>query len=145
MALAVKPGYLNPLSMMGKKENGLTMRSPLTRADRKASSVQSLQLQRQTLQNQALLLKSSSDGAGSSQEVQAELEQQMEKVSAQLRTAKAEQARSPETEGADLLRQQAASFDTYAPAAARTESPGLYQLQRDEQGGYKVRFSPFSP
>ncbi|MCI9425858.1 MAG: hypothetical protein HFF30_09915 [Flavonifractor sp.] len=87
-----------------------------------------LQTQRQQLQDQLLLLRSTgTDAAIPSDEVQGVLQDKLDEVSSQLRSAKAE----------------AAAFDRYEPAVP-LPSPGLYEARRT-QGGWHVSFSPYQP
>ena len=90
--------------------------------------VSRLQLQRQQLQDQLLLLRTTgTDAAAVPEEVQEVLQDRLEEVSADLRSAKAE----------------AAAFDRYEPSAPMP-SPGLYEARRTE-GGWQISFSPYSP
>lgn len=143
MSLTVRPGYINPLSTMGQKKSGLTGRDSLTQQGGKADSVQKLQTQRQALQNQILLLKSSSDAGGVSQESQEILEQQVEKVSAELKTAETAEMREVGTADTEPSLMKA-RFDSYEPGGTQVQSPGLYQVERNNENERKIQFFPFS-
>ena len=95
---------------------------------RPPDTVSRLQTQRQQLQDQLLLLRTTgTDTAAVPEEVQEVLQDRLEEVSADLRSAKAESA----------------AFDRYEPSAPMP-SPGLYEARRTE-GGWQVSFSPYSP
>lgn len=91
MPLSVKPGYINPLSMMGQKRNGLSPNNLSAQKDKKESNLQNLQMKQQTLQNQILLLKSTTNGAVGENGSQEVLEKQLEEVTAELRTVKSQE------------------------------------------------------
>lgn len=138
MSMAVKPGYINPLTMMGEKKNN-RIKEPLSQKNAD-HDVQNLQMQRQSLQNQMLMLKSSSDGASLTKESQDAIEQQIEEISTELRTAKSE-AVVDETAVSDTFTNM--TKDLYKKQAEDPASPGLYQIQRNGEDGYEVLYKPF--
>lgn len=126
MSIAVRPGYVNPLATMGQKKNALTAASPLTQQKSKAKdAVQDLQTRQQALQNSVLLLKSSSDAAAGTAEMQEVLQEKLEEIAAELKTAKAQEAQA----AAPLAVRE--KFDRFEEASAQTDSPGIYQMQKD--------------
>jgi hypothetical protein len=140
MSMSVKPGYINPLTTMGQKKNGLTSKTPTSQKD-SSHDVQNLQTQRQALQNQILLLKSTSDGATTTEDTQDALDEQINEISAEIRTAKSQEASetAASTDTSTRL-----NVDLYEEQAEHTDSPDLYQVQRDAEMGYKVLFTPAS-
>lgn len=143
MSMSVKPGYINPLSMMGqnKDQNGF-VKNPLSQPKQgKGYNVQDLQNKQQALQNNILLLKSTSDGASLSGESQEILTEQLEEVQAELNTAKLQEARS--TAETDSKLTARLNFDTYEASARSIESPGLYEVLRDQEKGYQISFHPY--
>lgn len=149
MSLAVKEGYVNPLTMMGQKKNSLTLTQKIP-TQRVSDQVQDLQRKQQTLQNNMLLLKSTTNGAAGTESTQKAIEQQLEEVKTQLSSAKMDQTsaateltakKSVESKGATPHQQ---NYDLYEKNSKTLPSPGLYQLQQDEEKGYRIKFSPFS-
>lgn len=121
---------------------------PITKQG-KADKVAELQTKQQQLQNQMLLLKATgTDSAGATAETQKIVAEELEKVSTELRSAK-----ENSTQAADQVEQAhfdaqpsavKASRDLYEPGKANTASPGIYQIEKDEEQGYKISFSPYS-
>lgn len=140
MSMAVKPGYVNPLTMMKQKKNGEVPKA-LAPQKKEDHDVKVLQTKQQSLQNEILLLKSTSDGASLSKDSQEALEQQVEEITAELKAAKS-QIDSVTEDFASATSKS--NFDLYKKQEEETDSPGLYQLQRDEEEGYKISFTPFS-
>lgn len=138
MSIAIKPGYVNPLTTMGQKKNGLTATSPLTQQkEEKSENVQDLQTRQQALQNHILLLKSTSDGAAGTAESQEVLQDKLEEISTELKTAKTQEAQAIEPQSIKE------NFDKYDMSSKQIESPGLYQVQKDKENNYTILFSPF--
>lgn len=140
MSMSVKPGYINPFTAMGQKKNGLTSKMHTLQKDL-SHDVQNLQTQRQSLQNQILLLKSTSDGAEMTEDTQDALDQQINKISAEIRTAKSQEVSETASSTASSTK---LNVDLYEEQAEHIDSPGLYQIQRGEEMGYKVLFTPAS-
>lgn len=131
--MAVKPGYVNPLSMMGQKKTGLTPVAHAQQKDKKSQDVQDLQTKQQVLQNQILLMKSTSDGAVGTEG----LEQKLEEISTELKTAKSQEVQMTDMPPA---RER---FDRYESVIGESETSGLYKIQQ-EKDKYHVLFFPFS-
>lgn len=112
MALAIKPGYQNPLSMAARKPGGLANQNPQMQPGAKKPSTQDLQMERQSLQNQILLLKGTSDGGAVDPETQKLLEGQMEELSAQIKAAKTQEL-SGDPQQADYRASLKARFDSF--------------------------------
>lgn len=135
MALAVKPGYKNPLTVM-KQKNPRQVPTAITRQkDEKSRDVQDLQTKRQTIQNQILLMKDSTNGAAA--DTQEVLEEKLEEISAELRAAKSQEAQMAGAPAAD------GRFDSYVPSTEEEASSGLYQVRQDGDGIYEILFSPY--
>lgn len=116
---------------------------------RKADKVAELQTKQQQLQNQMLLLKATgTDSAGATAETQKIVAEELEKVATELRSAKGNSAQAVEqVERTHLDTQPSAvkaSRDLYEPEKADTASPGIYQIEKDEEQGYKISFAPYS-
>lgn len=141
MSLAVKEGYVNPLTMMGQKENGLTKASSGAKRE-ETHEVDDLLLKQQALQNQIVLLKSGSSSGGSAK-IQKNLEKQLKEISTELQSAKTEAVSTKGSQEA-LMSAEKQSFDTYEKNAKQTESPGQYQVQGNQEKGFQVSFSPYS-
>ncbi len=139
--MKVKEGYVNPLTMMGQKKNGLTQMQQNWK-QRSRDPVQELTLKQQTLQNQMLLLKSTTNGMGTEQ-TQKVIEKQLEEVNTQLTSAKAEAVEAPpaQEQATSSVRR---NMDVYEKEEGKPASPGLYQLEKEEEEGYRVNFTPFA-
>lgn len=137
MSMAVKPGYVNPLTMMGKKKTLLNPepnQKQNSEKSEKSNDVKDLQTKQQGLQNQILLMKSTTDG---SVETEA-LEQKLEEISAELQTAKSQEVQTVD------LNPPRERFDRYEHVKEQEESYGQYKLQQEEDNNYKVLFTPYS-
>ena len=64
MSMVVKPGYVNPLTMMGQKKTGLTPAVHTQQKGEQKDDVKDLETKQQGLQNQILLMKSTGAEAG---------------------------------------------------------------------------------
>lgn len=121
MPMAVKPGYVNPLTRMGQKKTGVTPSYAQQKKSEKSQDVKNLQTQKQTLQNQILLMKSTSDGMAGTTETQEVLEQKLEEVSVELKTAKSQETRTVD------IKPARERFDWYEHVDDDTESYGFYK------------------
>lgn len=144
MSMKIRPGCVNPLTALDKKAVPKLGHPAAKQADK----VSELQTKQQQLQNQVLLMKASgTDSAGAAAETQKVLEAELEKVSIQLRTAKADTSGAAElVESAQFKGQPSGSRlnrDLYEPERAAA-SPGIYQVERDEEEGCRVSFLPYS-
>lgn len=125
MPIAVKPGYVNPLTMMGQKKTGLMPTYAQQKKSEKRQDVKDLQTQKQSLQNHILLLKSTTDGIAGTTESQEMLEQKLEEISLELKTAKSQESRTADIQPARD------AFDRYEHVEEDTESYGFYEIRRD--------------
>ena len=116
MAIQMRPDYVNPLTMKkAVPKLGQPAAQPAAKQGNQADKVTELQSKQQQLQNQMLLLKATgTDSAGATAETQ--------KIVAAVRPSK----------------------DLYEPEKADAASPGIYQIEKDEEQGYKISFSPYS-
>ena len=150
MAIQMRPDYVNPLTMMADKKAAPKLGQPSTQPitkQGKADKVAELQTKQQQLQN--LLLKATgTDSAGATAETQKIVAEELEKVATELRSVKGSGAQAAEqVEQAHFDAQPSAvkaSRDLYEPEKADTASPGIYQIKKDEEQGYKISFSPYS-
>lgn len=149
MSMQVRPDYVNPLSMMTDKSDKLKLGQPAEKQGGQTDKVTELQNKQQQLQNQMLLLKATgTDSAGATADTQKVLEAELEKVTAELRTAKTDCVQTTEQSEQSSLDAQPVSIrrnrDLYEPTTTETISPGIYQVEKDEEQGYKISFSPYS-
>lgn len=142
MSMSVKPDYVNPLTLMGKKHNGLTPKTDGTQKSDKSDDVDDLVTKQQTIQNQMLILKSTSDGASVSGETQEILENALKEVSAELKTAKAMEVQDV-SDSATALASRKSNFDRYEKSSEQAEAPGMYQLLKDKEDTYKISYLPY--
>lgn len=145
MAIQIRPDYVNPLTMTGDKKAGPKLVQPAGRQVGQADKVTELQTKRQQLQNQMLLLKATgTDSAGSAAETQKAVAEELEKVTAELRSAKGSGVQTVEQVEQTRLDMQSTAVrpnrDLYEPEKADAISPGIYQLEKDEEQGYKISF-----
>lgn len=134
MSMAVKPGYVNPLTMMGQKKNGLTPSVHTQQENKQKDDVKDLETKQQGLQNQILLMKSTTSSGTDGTE---EMEQKLEEISTELKAAKSQTVQVTDTLSIKKR------FDSYETAKEEASSFGLYKIQQDEEE-YKVSFSPYS-
>lgn len=136
MAIQMRPDYVNPLTTMTNKKTALKSSQPAFRQGGQADKVTELQTKQQSLQNQILLLKATgTDSAGAVAETQKSVEDELEKVTAELRSAKGSCVQSAEPKpGRDL----------YKPEKNNAASPGFYRVEKDGKQGYQIFFSPYS-
>jgi len=88
MAIPIRPGYINPLTMMADKKAVQKLGPTAARQTEQADKIAELQTKQQQLQNQVLLLKATgTDSAGATAETQKVVEEALEKVTAELRSA----------------------------------------------------------
>lgn len=149
MAMQIRPDYVNPLTMMADKNAAQKLGQPSVPKGGSADKVTELQTKQQQLQNQMLLLKATgTDSAGATAETQKVVEAELEKVAAELRTAKGSSAQAVEQTEQTRLNAQPATvrrnMDLYEPEKAKTASPGIYRVEEDSEQGYKISFSPYS-
>ena len=150
MAIQMRPDYVNPLTMKkAAPKLGQPIGQPTVKQGNQTDKVAELQTKQQQLQNQMLLLKATgTDSAGATAETQKVVAEELEKVTAELRSAKGSSTQATEqVEQTRLDTQPTAvrpSKDLYEPEKADAASPGIYQVEKDEEQGYKISFSPYS-
>lgn len=148
MSLQVRPGYINPLTTMTSTKQGHTLLGKNSPADKAAE----LQTKQQLLQNTLLLMKSTGTDSGvSTVEQQEKLQVELEKVSEEIQAAKND---VPQAEMLSQVKKTqevstASSaarprMDTYEKSAKEVQSPGIYQVQREQNSGYQISFIPYS-
>ena len=145
MPLQVKEGYINPLTMMGQKKNGLTAKAgpgqPLQtqQQDKDAKAVQTLQGKQQALQNQLLLMKGTTD-AGGSKEAQDALAEQLKEIASELKTAKAQEAKN--SDSSLSVSKSKSNYDTFEKTVEKPkyDSIGVYSMEKGDNGDYKIKF-----
>lgn len=116
--------------MLGLIQTGYANSIP-TFAQRQ-QAVQNLQIRRQAVQNELLLLKSTSDALSSAPETTQAVEKKLEAVSDEISAVKSQAVQLAPRE----------RFDRFEPAQ-KAPSCGLYQIQKNASG-YQVLFSPYS-
>lgn len=150
MAIQMRPDYVNPLAMKkATPKLGQPTAQPTVKQGKQTDKVSELQTKQQQLQNQMLLLKATgTDSAGATAETQKVVAEELEKVTAELRSAKGSGTQAMEqVEQAQLDTQPTTvrpNKDLYEPEKADAASPGIYQIEKDEEQGYKISFSPYS-
>lgn len=159
MSLQVRPGYVNPLTMM--KENKSAKGKTANVQDGKPDKLTELRTKQQSLQNEMLLLQSTgSDSSGNTSEKLEALKSKLEEVSTDLRTAKTDSSGSTEkallsqlqkSERTSLQSKDKSSalnlkpdFDTYEKTEKESALSGIYSLKADQENSYKISFSPYS-
>lgn len=142
MSMQVRAGYLNPLSMK-RQDNRHTKSAAWKPGNQKDPG--ELQIKRQQLQNQMLLLKAAgTDAADISAESRKELESELEAVTTALRSAKSELPEPADAKENAAAKMISPKTDSYQPEKRDTASFGSYRLAREENGGCQILFSPFS-
>lgn len=134
MPMPVKPGYVNPMTMMKTKKTGLKPAGKTQQESKGNNNVKNLETKQQGLKNQLLLMKSTTSGSSAGTK---ELEQKLEEISTELKAAKSQNVQPAETQP---IRKR---FDTYESAKEKEKSSGLYKIQQDKDK-HKVVFFPYS-
>lgn len=137
MSLSIKLGYVNPLPMVGQKNNNLGQKNLEIQQSQKEDNELDLFTKKQTLENQLLLMKSSSDGTALTEEMQKKFEQQIEELSVELQAMKAHA-----TENVTVLEKSSniqMKFDTYE-LQPEAQPIGLYEISRDKDGTQIIKF-----
>lgn len=142
MSMQVRAGYLNPLS--AKREDYRHTEAAVLKPNHQKDP-EKLQIKRQQLQNQMLLLKATgTDAADVSAESRKELEAELEAVTAALRAAKPALPQSADTEENASAKMIRPKTDFYQPEKSDSASFGSYRLEKEKNGGYQILFAPFS-
>ncbi len=131
--------------MMADKTAVQKLGQPAAKQADQVDKVAELQTKQQQLQNQILLLNATgTDSAGAAAETEKVVAEALEKVTAELRSAKqdglqaaVEQA-CPDTQSGTKT-----TKDLYEPKKADAASPGIYQVEKDKEG-YKISFLPYA-
>lgn len=131
-----KTGLCQSLDYDGSEKSGLT--TPLFPQQKtgEKDATQDLQARQQSLQNSILLLKSTTDGAAGTPEMQEVLQEKLKEITAELKAAKAQE---PQAAVSQPVKER---FDRYETGAGPIDSPGLYQ--KDGENGYHILFSPYA-
>lgn len=121
MAMQIRPDYVNPLTMVADKKTAQKPGQPVSQQGGPAGKVAELQTKQQQLQNQILLLKAAgTDSAGATTETQKILEAELEKVAAELRSAK-----GSGTQTAAVRR----NMDFYESEKMKPAPQGIYRIK----------------
>lgn len=139
----VKPGYVNPLTMVGSSKNKQAKPLYLEGIETAEKRKRSLEAEKQSIQNSLLLMKGTSGDAGSSEENIELLEKKLEAITKELEanrqetmetvTAKEERVE----ESGELITHN--HFDTYEKSEHK-ESAGYYKVVNDDNKGYKIEY-----
>lgn len=132
--MPVKPGYVNPLTMMKSKKTGFKPAGNPQQESKENHNVKDLETKQQGLKNQILLMKSTTSGGSAGTK---DLEQKLDEISTELKAAKSQKVQTADTQPIKKR------FDTYEPAKEKEKSCGLYKIQQDKDK-HKVLFSPYS-
>lgn len=136
----VKPGYVNPLTMMGSNKNGQTKPLYLEGIQTAEKRKKSLEAKKQSIQNSLLLMKGTSSAAGSSEENIEVLEKKLEEITKEIKTNRQETVeivtakKEQMEESGRLIKHN--KFDTYEKGE-HEESAGCYKVVNDDNKGYK--------
>lgn len=146
MAVQMRPGYVNPFTAMSDRKPGTIPRTLNARPGGKQDRIAELQSRQQTLQNRMLLLKATgTDSAGAAAETQKAVAAELEEVTDELKRAEVNGAQDPDTVHGDARSVGWSSDrDRWVPERSGSQSPGLYRVRKDEAGGYRILFSPYS-
>ena len=139
----VKPGYVNPLTMLGNSKNKQAKPLYLEGIETAEKRKRSLEAEKQSIQNSLLLMKGTSGDAGSSEENIELLEKKLEEITKELEANRQETLETVTTkgerveEGGGLLMHN--HFDTYEKSEHK-ESAGCYKVVNDDNKGYKIEY-----
>lgn len=86
----VKPGYVNPLTMMRSNKNGQTKPLYSEGIQTAEKRKKSLEAKKQSIQNSLLLMKGTSGDAGNSEENIEVLEKKLEEITKEIKTNRQE-------------------------------------------------------
>lgn len=136
----VKPGYVNPLTMMGSNKNGQTKPLYSEGIQTPEKRKKFLEAKKQSIQNSLLLMKGTSGDAGGSEENIEVLEKKLEEITKEIQTNRQETvetvtANEEQTEesGRFIMHR----FDAYEKEE-HEESAGCYRVVNDDNKGYKI-------
>lgn len=136
MALQIRPDYVNPLTLPADKKESPRLGRSIAGQSGQTDEVTELRNKKQQLQTQMLLLKATgTDGAGTTEETQKVVEEELERVAAELRDAKGDGVQTgKQTEDARpdsrfiAVRRR---WDLYEPERADTASSSIYRIEKD--------------
>lgn len=104
------------------------------------TAAERLEARRQQLQEELLLLRAAgTDGASASADRQRQITADLEQIQTRLQAAKASDTRSASRQIAARLRQDVFQRETPSP------SPGLYQVRKPGNAGYRFSLVPYRP
>lgn len=142
MSMQVRAHSLNPLS--ARRRDLMHTEAAVLKSERQKDP-EELQIKRQQLQNQMILLKATgTDAADVSAESRKKLEAELEAVAAALRAAKPALPQPADTEENAGAKTARPKTDFYQPEKRDSASFGSYRLEKEKNGGYQILFSPFS-
>ena len=137
MTIQIRAGHMNPFSQMNSKVTSSFAADNRTAA--KKDTKEDLQIKRQALQNQLLLLKAGgTDSAGAATENEKAIEAQLKEVANAIRSAK-----SSFPQPVDISDEKPSLHDTFKLQPEKTLSSGIYRVNKDKNG-YQIFFSPYS-
>lgn len=139
----VKPGYVNPLTMMRSNKNGQTKPLYSEGIQTAEKRKKSLEAKKQSIQNSLLLMKGTSGDAGNSEENIEVLEKKLEEITKEIKTNRQETveivtAKEEQVEESRRLIKHN-KFDTYEKRE-HEESVGCYRVVNDDNKGYKIEY-----
>lgn len=139
----VKPGYVNPLTMVGSSKNKQAKPLYLEGIETAEKRKRSLETEKQSIQNSLLLMKGTSGDAGSSEENIELLEKKLEEITKELETNRQETVETVTAKGEQVEEGgrpvMCSNFDMYEKAGDE-ESAGCYKVVNDDDKGYKIEY-----
>ena len=139
----VKPGYVNPLTMVGSSKNKQAKPLYLEGIETAEKRKRSLEAEKQSIQNSLLLMKGTSGDAGSSEENIELLEKKLEEITKELETNRQETVETVTAKGEQVEEGgrpvMCSNFDMYEKAGDE-ESAGCYKVVNDDDKGYKIEY-----
>lgn len=136
----VKPGYVNPLTMMGSNKNGQTKPLYSEGIQTPEKRKKFLEAKKQSIQNSLLLMKGTSGDAGGSEENIEVLEKKLEEITKEIQTNRqgtVETVTANEEQTEESGRFIMHRFDAYEKEE-HEESAGCYRVVSDDNKGYKI-------
>lgn len=133
----IKPGYINPLTMM--KDNRKASHSSPDMLGKGEKKQKELEAEKQSIQNSLLLMKGTSGNGETSEENIKLLEKKLDEISNEIKTNRQEIAKN-----IPVYEKQAeekfvmnSSFDTFIQKD-QEEILGCYKVVSDDNNGYKI-------
>ena len=135
-----RPNYINPLAMMknNKQVKPLGLES-LDKAGEKKQN--SLEAEKQSIQNSLLLMKGSSGNGETSEENIKLLEKKLDEITAEIKATRQEAIKNVPIDEKQAEEKSAVQgvFDTFQQKGYE-ESPGCYRVVNDNNKGYKIEY-----